>query len=60
MRDSLKALVIIVGIIAFVGLAIYIFKEVKEGVIMQKKAQAMQDVAGEVKGLVGDLIGRKS
>jgi len=47
MNDGLKALVMIVAIGAVVGLAVYIFNEIKDAKIQQAKAEA---VMGAVKG----------
>lgn len=50
--DGWKALVMIVAIIGLVGLAVYIFNEVKDAKIMQAKAEA---VGNMIKG-TGDMF----
>jgi D-alanyl-lipoteichoic acid acyltransferase DltB (MBOAT superfamily) len=54
-----KALVMIVAILAFVWLAMYIFKSVEKDMIMKKKAEAMSGIlSGGKDMLTGFIPGR--
>jgi len=54
-----KALVWIVGIGAFVWLTVYIVKEVKECIILQRKTEAISDIVKESAEFVTSILPRK-
>lgn len=54
--DGWKALVMIVAIVGVIGLAAYIFNEVKKAKIMEAKAQAVTGIVKGGAGMIGGLI----
>jgi len=52
MKDAVKWLVILAIVVVVACVAVYIFKEVKQGMIMQKKAEAIGQIAQEATGFI--------